>query len=50
MARGIIYCMTTIVSGLVKIGKTGTDNFRERMYHLEHNGCKCYWIKKKICY
>lgn len=38
MARGIIYCMTTIVPGLVKIGKTGTDCFDQRMYHLEHNG------------
>ena len=38
MARGIIYCMTTIVPGLVKIGKTGVDNFEQRMYNLEHNG------------
>ena len=38
MARGIIYCMTTIVPGLVKIGKTGKDNFEQRMYTLEHNG------------
>lgn len=38
MSRGIIYCMTTIVSGLVKIGKTGIDNFEQRMYHLERNG------------
>ena len=38
MARGIIYCMTTIVPGLVKIGKTGTDNFEQRMYSLERNG------------
>lgn len=38
MARGIIYCMTTIVPGLVKIGKTGKDNFEQRMYSLERNG------------
>lgn len=38
MSRGIIYCMTTIVPGLVKIGKTGTDNFEQRMYNLERNG------------
>ena len=38
MARGIIYCMTTIVPGLVKIGKTGKDNFEQRMYNVEHNG------------
>ena len=38
MARGIIYCMTTIVPGLVKIGKTGVDNYEQRMYSLERNG------------
>lgn len=38
MARGIIYCMTTIVPGLVKIGKTRTDQFEQRMYQLENNG------------
>lgn len=38
MARGIIYCMTTIVPGLIKIGKTGTNNFEQRMYTLENNG------------
>lgn len=30
--------MTTAVSGLVKIGKTGTDNYQERMRNLEANG------------
>jgi hypothetical protein len=38
MANGIIYVMTTAVSGLVKIGKTGTDNYQERMRFLEANG------------
>ncbi len=38
MAKGIIYVMTTVVPGLVKIGKTGTQNFESRMYHLERNG------------
>ena len=38
MARGIIYVMTTAVPGLVKIGKTGVDNFKDRMYQLERNG------------
>ena len=38
MSKGIIYCMTTIVPGLVKIGKTGSDNFEQRMYNLERNG------------
>lgn len=30
--------METVVPGLIKIGKTGTDNFEQRMYQLEHNG------------
>ena len=38
MARGIIYVMTTVVPGLIKIGKTGTENFENRMYSLERNG------------
>ena len=38
MARGIIYVMTTVVPGLIKIGKTKTENFEARMYQLEHNG------------
>lgn len=38
MAKGIIYVMTTVVPGLIKIGKTGCDNFENRMYQLERNG------------
>ena len=38
MAKGIIYVMTTTVTGLIKIGKTGTGNFAERMRFLEANG------------
>ncbi len=38
MAKGIIYVMTTVVPGLLKIGKTGSENFESRMYHLERNG------------
>ena len=30
--------MTTAVSGLIKIGQTGTSNFQERMRNLEANG------------
>ncbi len=30
--------MTTAVSGLIKIGKTGTNNYKERMRNLEANG------------
>ncbi|MBI2436226.1 MAG: GIY-YIG nuclease family protein [Candidatus Magasanikbacteria bacterium] len=36
--KGIIYIMTTAVSGLVKIGQTGTKNYQERMRNLEANG------------
>lgn len=38
MAKGIVYVMTTAVSGLIKIGKTGTNNYQERMRFLEANG------------
>lgn len=38
MSKGIIYVMTTVVPGLLKIGKTGSDNYEARMYILERNG------------
>ena len=38
MAKGIIYLMSTVVSGLIKIGKTGNDQFENRMRFLENNG------------
>ncbi len=38
MAKGIIYVMTTVVPGLIKIGKTTAENFEGRMYQLERNG------------
>ena len=38
MARGILYIMSTVVPGLIKIGKTATNRFDDRMYILEHNG------------
>lgn len=38
MKKGIIYIMTTAVSGLIKIGQTGTKNYFERMRFLEANG------------
>lgn len=38
MSTGIIYVMTTVVPGLIKIGKTGLKNFESRMYSLERNG------------
>lgn len=36
--KGIIYVMTTAVAGLIKIGKTGVNNYEERMRLLEANG------------
>ncbi len=36
--KGIIYIMTTAVSGLIKIGQTSGVNFQERMRFLEANG------------
>ena len=38
MKKGIIYIMTPAVSGLIKIGQTGTKNYPERMRFLEANG------------
>lgn len=38
MAKGIIYVMTSVVPGLIKIGKTGCESFEKRMYNLERNG------------
>lgn len=38
MKRGVIYIMTTAVSGLIKIGQTGSANYQERMRFLENNG------------
>lgn len=41
--------MTTVVSGLVKIGKTGTDTFEKRMYNLERNGyCNVVGLERKL--
>ncbi len=38
MAKGILYVMTSVVDGVVKIGKTGSDHFGQRMNYLERNG------------
>lgn len=48
MAKGIIYVMKTVVPGLVKIGKTGSGNFENRMYELEHNGYRNVTGLKRI--
>ncbi len=47
MGKGIIYIMTTVVPGLIKIGKCGSSNFEQRMYNLEHNGyCNVTALKR----
>lgn len=38
MNKGIVYIMTSIVPGLIKIGMAGTENYKERMRFLEANG------------
>lgn len=38
MSKGIIYIMTSVLPGLIKIGKTGSDQFEKRMDFLEKNG------------
>jgi len=38
MSKGINYIMTTVVPGVIKIGKTGCNNFEGRMRDLEHDG------------
>lgn len=49
MAKGIIYLMTTIVDGLVKIGKSNSNGFDQRMYNLEHNGyCNVTGLKREF--
>lgn len=49
MSKGVIYVMTTVVNGLVKIGKTNTSNFEQRMYNLEHNGyCNVVGLQRKF--
>ena len=47
MAKGIIYIMSTVVDGLIKIGKT--DNFEKRMWELERNGyCNVTGLKRQF--
>ena len=49
MAKGIIYIMTSVVPRLIKIGKTNSDGFESRMYHLEHNGyCNITGLKRSF--
>lgn len=47
--KGILYVMSTVVDGLIKVGKTGINNFDQRMYILEHNGyCNVTGLKRKF--
>lgn len=49
MARGILYVMSTVVEGLIKIGKTGKSQFETRMNHLEKNGyCNVTGLKREF--
>lgn len=48
MAKGIIYVMTTAVDGLIKIGKTGSDNYEQRMNILENNGYRNVTALKRV--
>lgn len=47
MSKGIIYLMSTCVDGLVKIGKTGVENFEQRMMQLENNGYRRISVLKR---
>ena len=38
MAKGVLYVMTAAVSGLIKVGKTKTRNYQERMRQIESTG------------
>ena len=38
MAKGVVYVMTSVIPGLLKIGKTETRGFEGRMRTLEANG------------
>ncbi|WP_289220527.1 GIY-YIG nuclease family protein [Ileibacterium valens] len=49
MAKGILYVMSTVVDGLIKIGKTGTNQFETRMNQLEKNGyCNVTGLKREF--
>lgn len=49
MKKGILYVMSTAVHGLIKIGKTETRNFENRMYTLERNGyCNVAGLRRQF--
>lgn len=42
--------MTTVVPGLIKIGKTEKRQFEHRMKSLKKRLFRCNRLKKRICY
>lgn len=49
MAKGIIYITSTVVDGLIKIGKCQSGQYDSRMYQLEHNGyCNVAGLKRQF--
>ena len=49
MAKGIVYVCSTVIPGLIKIGKTRTDRYEDRMRELEDNGYKnCTGLKREF--
>lgn len=49
MAKGVIYLTSTIVDGLIKIGKCESNCYESRMYNLEHNGyCNVTGLKRQF--
>lgn len=49
MAKGIVYVCSTVIPGLIKIGKTRSDRYEERMRELEDNGYKnCTGLKREF--
>lgn len=49
MAKGIVYVCSTVIPGLIKIGKTESDRYEKRMKELEDNGYKnCTGLKRQF--
>lgn len=49
MAKGIVYVCSTVIPGLIKIGKTRSDRYLERMKELKDNGYKnCTGLKREF--
>lgn len=49
MAKGIVYICSTAIPGLIKIGKTRTDEYENRMKTLEDNGYRnCTGLKREF--